>query len=624
MKNYKYWALSFIVAVGFSSCLDENPLYSQNNNIVFASESNAELALLGCYAHMASTSAYGQHFQEIPVSASGFGWSQRNGSDNIVSLISQSSDGLVSTTWNGMYKVISEANAFIENMERSGLSSATKVQLMGEAKFLRALAYYNLVSLFGDIPLKTVASTSEGISIPRSPKEQIFAQIVDDLNAALAIKGKKESTVGRINSDAVKAYLGKVYHKMACLDIDKPENLERAKKMFDEVYNSHVYQLDKNFAGLFGEWVNNSPESIFQINFSVTSSSCFNRASNRFSPTASTTGVNWSTYRATKAAYDLHQGTYPGDPRIAATYLTAHRARKGNNQKEPKLQVGDKLSANDSVYLYPYITYRVVLDSIKMPNGKMKYVYDSISKGGKNVEPRIYVTRLPYDKFENPTNPSLDYLEKLTASSGTSAQEVAKVKALRNVRKYFAESGSQNAWPAHAKMYDQSQQGTASHKNLMVYRYAEMLLLMADTYNELGSTTKAIELAEEVLKRARESQGGENTGEPKAWLDGMSQEKVREKLYFERIFELFGEPSMYDMIRLKGVKFLKEALEYHNHHDITKASDKYYYSSSQRWTDRIYNSGNLDDNFLKMNLLLPIPDSERDANPGITDNNFGY
>lgn len=72
----------------------------------------AELALLGCYAYMTSTSAYGQHFQEIPVSGAGFSWSQRNGSDGIVSLQSLSSDGLISTTWNGMYKVISETNAF--------------------------------------------------------------------------------------------------------------------------------------------------------------------------------------------------------------------------------------------------------------------------------------------------------------------------------------------------------------------------------------------------------------------------------------------------------------------------------------------------------------------------------
>lgn len=621
MKKYINLILSVAVAASLSSCLDEDPLYSQNNNIVFASESNAELALLGCYAYMASTSAYGQHFQEIPISGSGFGWSQRSGSDGIVSLQALSSDGLISTTWNGMYKVISETNAYIENMEASSLAEDVKTQFVGEAKFLRALAYYNLVSLFGDVPLKVTVSTSEGITAPRNPREEVFAQIIADLKDASNIDEKNES--GRIGSWGVKAFLGKVYYKMAALDINPTENWKNAKDMFDAVYASQTFSLEKNFAYLFGDWVTNSKESIFQINFSLTSPNCFNRASNRFSPTSSTTGVNWSTYRATKSAYDLHEGTYPEDPRIAATFLTVHRERSGNNQPNPKPQVGDTPSANDSVYYYPYITYKVQLGT-KMVDGKEVAVYDSIYKNGKGVEPKEYVVRLPYEQFADPTNPSISYLENLKADENATPQEKARIMALNKVQEAFVTGGKQTSWPAHAKLYDMNQQGTASHKNLMVYRYAEMLLLMADTYNELGDTKRAIELAEEVLKRARESEGATGNGEPKAWSTGLSQEEVRKKLYFERIFELFGEPDMYDMIRIRGTQYLKEALEYHNRHELTKASDSYYTESAQKWSDRIYNNGNLTEDFLKMNLLLPIPDSERDANPGITENNFGY
>lgn len=621
MKKYRNIVLALAIAASFSSCLDEEPLYSQNNTIVFASETNAELALLGCYSYMASTSAYGQHFQEIPITGSGFGWSQRSGSDGIVCLQTLSSDGLISTTWNGMYKVISEANAYIENIEASSLDDTVKKQYGGEAKFLRALAYYNLVSLFGDVPLKTVASNSEGITLPRSPREDVFNQIVTDLTDAMGIAEK--SDVGRVNSWAVKAFLGKVYYKMAALGINPSENWKNAKNYFDEVYASNVFALEKNFADLFGDWVVNSKESIFQINFSLTSPNCFNRASNRFSPTSSTTGVNWSTYRATKVAYDLHEGTYPEDPRIAATFLTSHRERSGNNQPNPKPQVGDTPSANDSVYYYPYITYKVQLGT-KMENGKEVAVYDSIYKNGKGVEPKEYIVRLPYEQFADPTNPSISYLENLKAPENATPQEKARVQALNKVQEAFVTGGKQTAWPAHAKLYDMNQQGTASHKNLMVYRYAEMLLLMADTYNELGDSKKAIELAEEVLKRARESAGATGNGEPKAWSTNLSQEDVRKKLYFERIFELFGEPDMYDMIRVRGTQYLKEALEFHNQHELTKASDQYYIESAQKWTDRVYNNGNLSEDFLKMNLLLPIPDTERDANPGITDNNFGY
>lgn len=619
MKNIKYLILSLSAACCMTSCLDENPLYTQNNKIVFSNSSNAELALLGCYSYMSTTSAYGQHWQEIPVSGSGFGWSQRSGSDGIVSLQSLSSDGLISTTWNAMYKVISEVNAYLENLNNSGLSDDIKKQYSGEAKFLRAMAYYNLVSLFGDVPFKTTASTSEGITIGRTPAAEVLGHVIDDLKDAEGISEKADA--GRVSSWAVKAFMGKVYYRLAVTGINPEENWTNAKTKFDEVYNNKVYELEDNFADLFGDWVSDSKESIFQINFSVTSTNCFNRASNRFSPTSSTSGINWSTYRATKAAYDMHQSFYPGDPRIAATFLTVHRKRNGNNQPNPKPQVGDLPSANDSVYYYPYFTYKVEIGRTE----DNKAIYEKIQKNGKDVEDKLYVGVLPYSEFENPANPSIAYLESLEILADATPREKAEIQALRGLKKTFAENGNQNAWPAHAKLYDQAQIGTASHKNLMVYRYAEMLLLMADVYNELDQKDKAIDLVNEVLARARRSATTVTPSvEPKDWEKSLTKEQVREKIYFERIIELFGEPDMYEMIRIRGTEYLKKALEYHNKHEMTIASDAYYKSAAQKWTDRIYNEGNLTEDFLKMNLLLPIPDSERDNNPGITDNNFGY
>lgn len=619
MKNIKYLILSLSAACCMTSCLDENPLYTQNNKIVFSNSSNAELALLGCYSYMSTTSAYGQHWQEIPVSGSGFGWSQRSGSDGIVSLQSLSSDGLISTTWNAMYKVISEVNAYLENLNSSELTDDIKKQYSGEAKFLRAMAYYNLVSLFGDVPFKTTASTSEGITIGRTPAAEVLGHVIDDLKDAEGISEKADA--GRVSSWAVKAFMGKVYYRLAVTGINPEENWTNAKTKFDEVYNNKVYELEDNFADLFGDWVSDSKESIFQINFSVTSTNCFNRASNRFSPTSSTSGINWSTYRATKAAYDMHRSFYPGDPRIAATFLTVHRKRNGNNQPNPKPQVGDLPSANDSVYYYPYFTYKVEIGRTE----DNKAIYEKIQKNGKDVEDKLYVGVLPYSEFENPANPSIAYLESLEIPADATPREKAEIQALKGLKKTFAENGNQNAWPAHAKLYDQAQIGTASHKNLMVYRYAEMLLLMADVYNELDQKDKAIDLVNEVLARARRSATTATPSvEPKDWEKSLTKEQVREKIYFERIIELFGEPDMYEMIRIRGTEYLKKALEYHNKHEMTIASDAYYKSAAQKWTDRIYNEGNLTEDFLKMNLLLPIPDSERDNNPGITDNNFGY
>ena len=97
-----------------------------------------------------------------------------------------------------MYKIISETNAFLESIDKSSLSENVKIQKGGEAKFIRAIAYYNLVSLFGDVPFKTIASTSDGISAERTPVATVLQQVVKDLQDATAISAT--SSRGRLNS----------------------------------------------------------------------------------------------------------------------------------------------------------------------------------------------------------------------------------------------------------------------------------------------------------------------------------------------------------------------------------------------------------------------------------------
>lgn len=618
MKKIAYYILSAVIAGGsLTSCLDEDPIYSQNSGLIFSSENNAELALLGCYGYMTSTEAYGQAMQEYPLIGSGLAWGQRSGGDDLMSLRCSPTTGGLSSVWNGQYKVINEVNAFLTNLESSTLSDKAKVQKGGEAKFLRGLAYYNLVSLFGDVPLKIVASSIEGISAPRTPKEEVFALILQDMKDATLTAEK--SAAGRVNAWAAKAFLGKVYYKMACLGMDTQTNWQNAKGMFDDVYNNGPYKLEPKFNDLFGDFVNGSKESIFQLNFSLNSDAYYNRASNRFAPASSTTGIAWGTYKTTKASYDLHEGTYPGDPRIEGTFMKSWRKRDGNNQKNPTPMVGDVLCPNDSNYIYPYVTYNAgFVDKDKMiaVEPVMKGGAPALDKVGKQI-PLLHVLKLPYELFPNPMNPSIEVLNEFKFSQGIYETDLAKI---------FSTDVGQNKWPHYTKLYDQNQVATASHKNLMVYRYAEMLLLMADVYNELGNTPKAIDLANEVLGRARTS-GLTPAAQPADWSKSLDQEAVRTKLFFERILELGGEPSFYDMIRIRGVKYFKMVLELHNNHELTKASDAQYLTAINQWHDRVFNgTAGLTDDYLKMNLLLPIPLSEISANPGITpdDNNFGY
>ncbi len=601
MKRNIVYGILLIVAGFLTSCLDEDPKYSQNSKVIFSSKENAELALLGCYGYMTTNNTYGQMWQEVPLVGSGLAWAQRNGADEdgLASLAVVPGNGLVSATWKGMYKVISEVNAFIEGVNDSSLDDTAKTQLRGEARFLRGLAYYNLVSLWGDVPLKLVASSSDGIALPRTAKETVFAAIVEDMKAATEIA--ETSSKGRVNAWAAKAFLGKVYYKMAMLDMDRETNLNLAKEMFDDVYAHAGYELQGNINSLFlpyteSGYAADSKEPIFQLNFNASSTVCFNRGSNRFAPPQSTAGIAWGTYRVARYAYDLHYGTYPGDPRVETNFLTQWRARGGNNQPNPKPQVGETLCPGDSVYAYP------------------KRAYTPENMTAKDA----VVLRLPYDLFADKTNPTEGELDGYTDEYGN------KGKSLWDS---FTITGNGGQWPYFAKLYDQGQTAQRSHKHLIVYRYAEMLLLMADVYNELGQKDRAIDLANEVLRRARNS-ATPAAQEPADWPKSLTKEQVTEKLYFERIFELMGEPSLYEMVRIRGTEYMERLLLKHNAHAITRQSNDNY-TGANAFADRLFDNGQvnaLSEEFLRKNLLLPIPSSEIDANSAISnaDNNYGY
>ena len=83
---------------------------------------------------------------------------------------------------------------------------------------------------------------------------------------------------------------------------------------------------------------------------------------------------------------------------------------------------------------------------------------------------------------------------------------------------------------------------------------------------------------------------------------------------------------MFETTRQHGEKLLKKLLEYTNKHHLINIANKRYATNVNNFLDFVFNNGQLDDNFLRRNLLLPIPQSEIDANAGISsnDNNFGY
>src|SRR5262249_32404391 len=116
--------------------------------------------------------------------------------------------------WNGSYTWIYQANACIEGISKSeGISTPCKNQLIGEAKFIRAFLYFNLVNLYGDVPLVTSTNYAVNASLPRTSVAQVFQQIVQDLKDAQQLLTASYPSAGKVrpNKFAATALLARAY-----------------------------------------------------------------------------------------------------------------------------------------------------------------------------------------------------------------------------------------------------------------------------------------------------------------------------------------------------------------------------------------------------------------------------
>src|SRR5690606_26601509 len=132
-------------------------------------------------------------------------------------------------------------------------------------------------------------------------------------------------------------------------------------------------------------------------------------------------------------------------------------------------------------------------------------------------------------------------------------------------------AGNHEGWPYYRKYTDTTAAAQLSGKNIIVYRYADFLLLMADVYNELGLSGDAIPTVNKVLTRART---GDTTASaaPADWpATGLSQSTLRDKIFFERLFETLGEPEFFFDTRRRGITYLSKVLALNNNHNLTKA-----------------------------------------------------
>ncbi len=172
------------------------------------------------------------------------------------------SDVSISKIWNSSYNLIYLTNAAIEGLETSEtLSDKTKNQLLGEAQFIRALTYFYLINLFGDVPYCTTTNYETNRKATRLSVNIIYTNIVQDLNDAKTKLGDTYTSSERVRANkwVASALLARVY-----LYMEQWENAENESSLL--IDNTSLYTLETN---LKNEFLKTSLSAILQLKTKV-------------------------------------------------------------------------------------------------------------------------------------------------------------------------------------------------------------------------------------------------------------------------------------------------------------------------------------------------------------------
>ncbi len=263
----------------FSGCadLDQDPLSSVSVDTFYSNEAELTVAVNGIYEVFTEDGFYGifnnqsVYFGDLQTDYVKSGANTNSAHIREISNFNVSTSNIfVIDSWNEHYKGINLANQLIDKVTANGnLSQALKDRFEGEAKFLRAVYYFNLVRYFGDVPVVLHSYDAEGRA--RNTLDEVFQQIVADLKDAEAkIPESQSGKDGRATSGAATALLAKVYlvwaqTSLSLSEAEKQDYLQQAGNYASKTINSGKYELLDKFIDNWSIDKKNGKEHIFSI-----------------------------------------------------------------------------------------------------------------------------------------------------------------------------------------------------------------------------------------------------------------------------------------------------------------------------------------------------------------------
>ena len=570
-----YLATMLLAAMTFTGCydLETYPGDKVNEGTFYKTGDHAHQGLMGIYGMLRLNEAYGYQFCFDHLGDIAYGYNYY-----MMFLATYTDrDGTIQAHWQTFYDGIHRVNTFIRSVKGMGgiITDEQINEYVAEAKFLRAMFYFSLTDLFGGVPYydesTNVNEEFMNLKQPRSSLEEVRAHILEDLDEAIKYLPVEHaaSEYGRATKGAAYALRGKVY----LYDKEWQSAINDFEEIVYNKSNNYGYDLDDDYARVFKLYNGaKSPETVFSIQNKSGVGTEYGMQIQALMGCRGAYGSCWNNTVPSTQLVDMYEFK-DGRP------FNWDEIFPGYNTMTPE-QRKELLS--------------VEMDGAGAIVGLREADTAKILSAYTCRDPRLMATVIvPYSHYMGnigrTTNVdlifALDHNLSGNANGGTIQNNAGWVSYL------------------YRKFVTEGDQGGAISNRLQtpfafpLIRFADVLLMLSEAYNEAGQLDKAVTEFNKV--RTRVGMPGLNSGPE--WMVVSNKEQMAERIRKERAVEFAGEGLRFSDLRRWGYEIAHKTL---NNVDAVNIYGEPIYTHL----------------FTERDMLWPIPGVERERNDALTQN----
>lgn len=570
-----YLATMLLAAMTFTGCydLETYPGDKVNEGTFYKTGDHAHQGLMGIYGMLRLNEAYGYQFCFDHLGDIAYGYNYY-----MMFLATYTDrDGTIQAHWQTFYDGIHRVNTFIRSVKgmRGIITDEQINEYVAEAKFLRAMFYFSLTDLFGGVPYydesTNVNEEFMNLKQPKSSLEEVRAHILEDLDEAIKYLPVEHaaSEYGRATKGAAYALRGKVH----LYDKEWQSAINDFEEIVYNKSNNYGYALDDDYARVFKLYNGaKSPETVFSIQNKSGVGTEYGMQIQALMGCRGAYGSCWNNTVPSTQLVDMYEFK-DGRPFNWDEIFPGYNAMTPEQRKE---------------------LLSVEMDGSGTIVGLREADTAKILSAYTCRDPRLMATVIvPYSHYMGnigrTTNVdlifALDHNLAGNANGGTIQNNAGWVSYL------------------YRKFVTEGDQGGAISNRLHtpfafpLIRFADVLLMLSEAYNEAGQLDKAVIEFNKV--RARVGMPGLNSGP--AWMVVSNKEQMAERIRKERAVEFAGEGLRFSDLRRWGYEIAHKTL---NNVDAVNIYGEPIYTHL----------------FTERDMLWPIPGVERERNKELTQN----